>query len=120
MVIVPPRGFMLSLMLKRPTPSRWASCPSFTLGPTPSSVTASRSRPPSSLSDTAALGPQTMEVTTQVQNDLDAGRPRSQYRVRGAVDTPNGDGVNDLIVYTDGLDPPTSAPSLRVVYVLAP
>ena len=70
------------------------------------------------LSDSTALGARTMDVTTQVRNDLDAGRPRSQFRVRGAVDAPNGDDVADLIGFRDGSDFPGSAPQLRIVYVL--
>lgn len=69
------------------------------------------------LSDSAALGSRTMEVTAQVQNDLGAGRPRSQFRVRGAVDAPDGDAIADLINLSDGEDPPFSAPKLRIVYV---
>lgn len=69
------------------------------------------------LSDSAAQGTRTMTVTAQVQNDIAAGRPRSQFRVRGAVDVPDGDAISDLIVFSDGDGAPTSAPTLRIVYV---
>lgn len=69
------------------------------------------------LSDSAAQGPRTMDVTAQVRNDIGAGRPRSQFRVRGAVDVPDGDEVTDLINFSDGEGSPASAPTLRVVYV---
>jgi hypothetical protein len=73
---------------------------------------------PTVLSDTAGLGPRSMDVTTQVQNDLDAGRARSQFRVRGAVDDPDNDDVSDLVVFSDGADDASTAPSLRVLYRL--
>lgn len=38
------------------------------------------------LASSAVLGPQTVSVTAQVQADLDASRPQSQYRLRFAVE----------------------------------
>ena len=49
------------------------------------------------------LGRKDLDVTAQVQADLDAGRTRSQYRLRGAIGT-NNDNVGDVMRLTDGED----------------
>lgn len=49
------------------------------------------------------IGRKDVDVTTQLQADLDAGRSTSQYRLRGAVAS-NFDSVPDVIVLTDAED----------------
>lgn len=55
------------------------------------------------LTDLNQLGRKNVDVTAQVQADLDAGRTRSQYRLRGAIST-NNDPVADVMRLTDGED----------------
>ena len=59
-----------------------------------------------------------IDVTSQVAADLAAGRTRTQFRVRGLLDNPDGDGVSDLINLTDGSYGADFAPQLRIVYEL--
>lgn len=73
---------------------------------------------PVPLSTDASLGERSIDVTAQVQADLDAGRVRSQYRLRGLLDAPNGNGITDLMTYTDSRDPVDSAPRLLLTFQL--
>lgn len=52
---------------------------------------------------TDVVGRRLIDVTAQVQADLDAGRTRSQFRLRGAITT-NNDAVADVAFFTDGED----------------
>lgn len=55
------------------------------------------------ISDIGTLGRKNIDVTEQVQADVDAGRERSQYRLRGAIAS-NLDNVADIALLTDGED----------------
>jgi len=52
------------------------------------------------IADMNTLGERLVDVATQVQDDIDNSRPRSQFRVRGAVAT-NNDPQADFSVMTD-------------------
>lgn len=52
------------------------------------------------ISDLTTTGERLIDVTDQVQDDVDNLRGRSQYRVRGAVGT-NNDGVADWVIFSD-------------------
>jgi len=55
------------------------------------------------IADINTLGRKNFGVGLQVQTDLDAGRTRSQYRLRGAIAS-DFDNVADLALLTDGED----------------
>ena len=55
------------------------------------------------LADLNTVERKDVDVTAQVQADLDSGRSRSQFRLRGAV-TSNNDDVADIMLLTDGED----------------
>ncbi len=55
------------------------------------------------INDLASIGRKEIDVTAQLQDDLDDGRTRSQYRLRGAVRS-NNDGIADAMVLTDAED----------------
>lgn len=55
------------------------------------------------IEDAATPGRRDIDVVAQVQADLDAGRPRSQFRLRGAINS-NNDGAADVAFFTDGDD----------------
>jgi len=55
------------------------------------------------IADVATVGRREVDVTDQVQADLDDGATRSQFSVRGAVATDN-DATTDLFFLTDGED----------------
>ena len=63
--------------------------------------------------DTANV-PKPLEVTGAVQVDLDAGRPRSQFRLRPAIGT-NNDAQADFMVFTDG---ETANASIRPMLII--
>ena len=63
--------------------------------------------------DTANV-PKPLEVTGAVQVDLDAGRPRSQFRLRPAIPT-NNDAQADFMVFTDG---ETANASIRPMLII--
>lgn len=56
------------------------------------------------LQDLNQTGRRTLDVTAQVLADLQAGRTRSQFRIRGAVEVSDNDPDNDQTVLTDGED----------------
>lgn len=53
--------------------------------------------------DLNTQGRKDVDVTAQVQEDVDSIRTRSQYRLRGAI-TSNNDDVADVVLLTDGED----------------
>lgn len=55
------------------------------------------------INDLATVGRRELDVTAQVQADVAAGRSRSQYRMRGAIDN-NLDANFDAVLLTDGED----------------
>lgn len=63
--------------------------------------------------DTANV-PKPLDVTGAVQVDLDAGRPRSQFRLRPAIAT-NNDAQADFMVFTDG---ETANASIRPMLII--
>ncbi|MDJ0974461.1 MAG: hypothetical protein QNJ98_08395 [Planctomycetota bacterium] len=71
---------------------------------------------PVPLSTDASLGERTIDVTAEVQADIDAGRGRSQYRLRGLIDAPNGNGESDLINFSDGRDPVDRTPRIVLTF----
>ena len=52
------------------------------------------------IDDLVTTGPRQVDVTAQVQDDVDNSRPLSQYRLRGAIGT-NNDGVADWVIFSD-------------------
>lgn len=71
------------------------------------------------LTDINTLGRKEVDVTAQLQADLDAGRSRSQYRVKGRLDS-DFDNENDAVEFTDGEDSRGTGqlPLLRIEYEL--
>jgi hypothetical protein len=70
------------------------------------------------LSTTVTLGVKALTVTTAVQADRNAGRTRSQYRIRFET-SGNNDGTSDYAQFTDGegsTPAPDSLPRLVIVY----
>lgn len=69
--------------------------------------------------DVNTLGRKEVDVTAQLQADLDAGRTRSQYRVKGRIDS-DFDDQNDAIEFTDGEDTRGTGelPLLKIEYEL--
>ncbi|MDJ0976594.1 MAG: hypothetical protein QNJ98_19210 [Planctomycetota bacterium] len=55
------------------------------------------------IDDVNTTGRKDVDVTAQLQDDLDSGRTTSQYRLRGAVGTDN-DNQSDVVVLTDAED----------------
>lgn len=52
------------------------------------------------ITDLTTIGERLVNVATEVQDDIDNTRGRSQYRVRGAVGT-NNDAITDQTIFTD-------------------
>lgn len=52
------------------------------------------------INDFTTIGERLVDAATQVQNDVDNGRGRSQFRVRGAIGS-NNDNVTDQTIFTD-------------------
>ena len=57
----------------------------------------------------------TLDVTTQVQDDLDNARTYSEFRVRSPIPT-DGDGVADMHLFGSGSTAPDLRPVLRLAY----
>ena len=55
------------------------------------------------ISDIGTIGAHEIDVTEQLQADIDAGRQTSQYRLRGAIPT-DSDAVTDLAELSDAED----------------
>ncbi|MDJ0974410.1 MAG: hypothetical protein QNJ98_08130 [Planctomycetota bacterium] len=71
------------------------------------------------ITDLLTNGFRVIDVTAQVQDDVDEDRGRSQFRARGAIGT-NNDDVADILVFTDADNEPDAArrPVLVIEYEL--
>ncbi|HEX2779415.1 MAG TPA: hypothetical protein VHM30_07940 [Gemmatimonadaceae bacterium] len=71
------------------------------------------------LSSSAAIGPRTLDVTTQVKADVAAHRAVSGFRLRFSARDTNGDAVSDFIQIAlprDGVCSTSAPPQLHVAY----
>ena len=55
------------------------------------------------IDDVNTTGRKDIDVTAQLQDDIDSGRSTTQFRLRGAVGT-NNDNLADVVIFTDGED----------------
>lgn len=71
------------------------------------------------IADLLNNGERLIDVTDQVQDDLDDARTRSQFRARGAIGTNNDDNA-DILVFTDADNEanPARRPALIIEYQL--